>query len=72
MKTRNVYCKLVDNSVLGVEVMTRICNEHLNGISIHIYILSPAVRILVQVTLYRELLIGQDGHLDQSEAYDVS
>ena len=30
------------------------------------------VRILVQVTIYRRLLIGRDGHLDQSEAYDMS
>ena len=30
------------------------------------------VRILVQVTIYRSLLIGRDGHLDQSEAYDIS
>ena len=29
-------------------------------------------RILVQVTIYRRLLIGRDGHLDQSEAYDIS
>ena len=29
-------------------------------------------RILVQVTIYHRLLIGQDGHLDQSEAYDIS
>ena len=29
-------------------------------------------RILVQVTINRRLLIGQDGHLDQSEAYDLS
>ena len=29
-------------------------------------------RILVQVTIYRKLLIGRDGHLDQSEAYDIS
>ena len=29
-------------------------------------------RILVQVTIYRRLLIGRDGHLDQSEAYDLS
>ena len=27
---------------------------------------------LVQVTIYRRLLIGRDGHLDQSEAYDIS
>ena len=30
------------------------------------------VRILVQVTIYRRLLIGRDDHLDQSEAYDIS
>ena len=30
------------------------------------------LRILVQVTIYRRLLIGRDGHLDQSEAYDIS
>ena len=29
-------------------------------------------RILVQVTINRRLLIGRDGHLDQSEAYDLS
>ena len=28
-------------------------------------------RILVQVTIYRRLLIGRDGHLDQLEAYDI-
>ena len=30
------------------------------------------VRVLVQVAIYRRLLIGRDGHLDQSEAYDIS
>ena len=29
-------------------------------------------RILVQVTIRRRLLIGRDGRLDQSGAYDVS
>ena len=29
-------------------------------------------RILVQVTIYRRLRIGRDGHLDQSEAHDLS
>ena len=29
-------------------------------------------RILVRVTIYRRLRIGRDGHLDQSEAYDIS
>ena len=28
--------------------------------------------ILEQVTINRRLLIGRDGHLDQSEAYDLS
>ena len=30
------------------------------------------IRILVQVAIYRRLLIGRDGHLDQSEAYGMS
>ena len=29
-------------------------------------------RILVQVTIYRRIRIGRDGHLDQSEAYEIS
>ena len=29
-------------------------------------------RILVQATIYHRLLIGRDGHCDQSEAYDIS
>ena len=35
-------------------------------------VLTPLGRILVQVTTYRRLRIGRDGHLDQSEAYDIS
>ena len=34
--------------------------------------ISDRARILVQVTIYRRLLIGRDGHLDQSEAHDIS
>ena len=34
--------------------------------------LITCTRILVQVTIYRRLLIGRDGHLDQSETYDIS
>ena len=34
--------------------------------------LQTRVRILVQVTIHRRLRIGRDGHLDQSEAYDIS
>ena len=29
-------------------------------------------RIVVQVMIYRRLRIGRDGHLDQSEAGDIS
>ena len=29
-------------------------------------------RILVQVTIYRRLLLGRDSHLNQSEAHDIS
>ena len=29
-------------------------------------------RIPVQVTTYRRFRIGRDGHLDQSETYDMS
>ena len=30
------------------------------------------ITILLQVAIYRRLLIGRNGHLDQSEAYDIS
>ena len=41
--------------------------------ALHIlYNLLGWARILVQVTIYRRLLIGRDCHLDQSEAYDIS
>ena len=36
------------------------------------YMVMLMPRILVQVTIYRRLRIGRDGHLDQSEAYDIS
>ena len=41
---------------------------------VHQKLTSTDVRagILVQVTINRRLLIGRDGHLDQSEAYDLS
>ena len=38
----------------------------------NIYIQDCWARILVQFTRYRRLLIGRDGNLDQSEAYDLS
>ena len=46
-------------------------NNHITLDHMHAMIWFRA-RILVQVTIYRRLLIGQDGHLDQSEAYDIS
>ena len=45
----------------GVRLATRLLKQILNRFF-----------FLVQVTIYRRLLIGRDGHLDQSEAYDVS
>ena len=41
-------------------------------IYIYAFLGNKWARILVQVTIYRRLLIGRDGHLDQSEAYDIS
>ena len=38
----------------------------------HECVIADQGRILVQVTINRRLLIGRDGHLDQSEAYDLS
>ena len=40
--------------------------------SLHIPVQKTRTRILVQVTIYRRLQIGRDGHPDQSEAYDIS
>ena len=37
----------------------------------YIILLSVRAGILVQVTIYRRLLIGRDGNLDQSEAYNI-
>ena len=38
-------------------------------ISVELLCSSHTTRILLQVTIYRRL---RDGHLDQSEAYDIS
>ena len=42
------------------------------GISFTVITFLGTIRILEQVTIYRRLLIGRDGHLDQSEAYDIA
>ena len=47
-------------------------NTYLFVYASHTSCLYPWARILVQVTINRRLLIGRDGHLDQSEAYDLS
>ena len=38
----------------------------------HDILYNPWAGILVQGTINRRLQIGRDGHLDQSEAYDLS
>ena len=40
--------------------------------SVLYYLHKHLARISVQVTIYCKLRIGGDGHLDQSEAYDIS
>ena len=47
------------------------CSESMKKLGLSHQVIQR-VRILVQVTIYRRLLIGRDGHLDQSEAYDIS
>ena len=37
----------------------------------HKELTGPLACILLQVTMYRRLRIGRDGHIDQSEAYDI-
>ena len=57
------------------EQMSFICLEEIRGsttINSYLLHLEHWARILVQVTINRRLLIGRDGHLDQSEAYDLS
>ena len=60
----------------GREAQLRV-GEKLHKITLRVklsifMVFSHRARILVQVTIYRRLLIGRDGHLDQSEGYDIS
>ena len=68
---------------LGLEGRVLTLSREINGSTAIIHIVTLAARgstfdvrvwarILVQVTIYRRLLIGRDGHLDTSEAYDLS
>ena len=38
----------------------------------NLYTIRICASILVQVTIFRKLRIGRDGHLGQSEAYEIS
>ena len=57
---------------MGFEFAARVWNSSARGEGFCLTSLSVWGRFLVQVTIYRRLLIGRDGHLDQSEAYDIS
>ena len=54
---------IFQNPMTKVRVMRENTTRRTLGLRAH---------ILVQVTIYRRLRIGRDGHLDQSEAYDIS
>ena len=56
----------------GLLSVTLIIHDILLFDSVRIHDVDVRARILIQVTIYRRLLIGRDGHLDQSEAYDIS
>ena len=47
-------------------------DEDVQLITDEVCVMPHQTRILVQVTIFRRLLIGRDGHLNQSEAYDIS
>ena len=55
-----------------IEVLMMQNPQYKNVIILYPSRVAPWARILVQVTIYRRLLIGRDGHLNQSEAYDIS
>ena len=65
-----VYCaKLVNEDQSKISHMIYLL---LYKLDVHNIFKSNWASILVQVTIYRRLLIGRDGHLYQSEAYDIS
>ena len=53
-------------------MIVKLCTDTLVYYDKMSHVMLVWTRILVQVTIYRRLLIGRDGHLDQSEAYDIS
>ena len=53
-------------------MLTRLCRLNITHMCIVYMTVTGLTRILEQVTINRRLLIGRDGHLDQSEAYDLS
>ena len=80
---RNCYIKLLElnhlvllclceHLVYHVLNQKRLIFTVLSLLELHSYTVLPRARILVQVTIHRRLLIGREGRLDQSEAYDIS
>ena len=57
---RGLYFHISHSNEHRLHILSVHCNDTIRS------------RILVQVTINRRLLIGRDGHLDQSEAYDKS
>ena len=81
MRTQQLLCHKIPKYTFVKPMTTKIIHAitgqsvsyaelHLADILISMILIRA--RILVQVTIYRRLLIGRDGHLDQPEAYDIS
>ena len=69
----NTELSYLIKSLLGVHARRQLSlinplemNREINGVK------HDWAYIIVQVTIYRRVRIGRDGHLDQSEAYDIS
>ena len=56
----------------GVEMAHQRSDDKGSTDSVSDYKVWGRAHIRVQVILYRSVCIGRDGHLDQSEAYDIS
>ena len=61
------YCDIIDQDSKSV-----ITSQISRGLAQYIAYIHSWLRVLVQVTIYRRLWIGRDGHLDQSKAYYIS
>ena len=77
MQSIYLYTRKTKNKIvhcwLNIHPLFATLSQHLTGICVMSVPFSGCrSRILAQVTIYRRLLIGRDGHLDQSEAYAIS